>query len=813
MSGVDVVARYGSGTLTGPLGDGEPRLLAVHLAGLRGAPARDAVGIAALPVEVRRSLVEQLLSLEGPDALRLGWLLEALTRDLPGAVGTGAALGLRGQVLDVWSRWRGFELASLLRLVRRCGGDVPAHFTTLARMTTPLPDPFDAPSSGGRADRGSVSLSPGEAWTDEVIADLPRLGRDWWDLLVHASTATAAKPSQKWDRGAAALVAVVGAERFRATLLRWLAPAGGGWAPGDDGGRPVEPHNVTVLRGLLWMLSGLPADPSTATARAVGAVVGASLRKVPGVGPRSAKVAGAGVFALDRMEGDAPLAELARLALRTTHGPVARQLEAAVQRRADALGLTREEVEELAVPACGLTAVGRREQVLGSATAEFTVSGTKVALTWRDAAGRAVRSVPAAVRREHAEELAELRADAKHAAAVLTAQAERLDRQFLARRTWAFAAWRERYLDHPLVGTLGRRLIWVVAGTPCAWADGALRTVGDEVVEPAADARVELWHPIGREVAEVAAWRERLLRHEVVQPFKQAHREVYLLTDAERATGTYSNRFAAHVLRQHQFHALAGARGWRDQLRIVAGLEVPPPVRELPGWGLRAEFWVDGVGEHRGTDTADSGAFLRLATDRVRFLPCGAPRGGEAPGGDGRADEGARPFGPVPLEDVPPLVLSEVMRDVDLFVGVASIGNDPAWSDGGPEGRYRDYWRSYSFGELSATAATRRELLARLVPRLAVAQRCTLEERFLVVRGDLRTYRIHLGSGNVLMSPGDEYLCIVPAASAAAPGEVFLPFEGDGILGIVLSKALLLADDTRITDPGITSQIRGGARA
>ena len=31
----------------------------------------------------------------------------------------------------------------------------------------------------------------------------------------------------------------------------------------------------------------------------------------------------------------------------------------------------------------------------------------------------------------------------------------------------------------------------------------------------------------------------------------------------------------------------------------------------------------------------------------------------------------------VPLEEVPPLVLSEVMRDADLFVGVASVGNDP----------------------------------------------------------------------------------------------------------------------------------------
>src|SRR5262245_44942072 len=102
---------------------------------------------------------------------------------------------------------------------------------------------------------------------------------------------------------------------------------------------------------------------------------------------------------------------------------------------------------------------------------------------------------------------------------------------------------------------------------------------------------------------------------------------------------------------------------------------------------------------------------------------------------------------PLPLDQVPPLAFSEVMRDVDLFVGVASVGNDPNWSDGGPQGRYRDYWQSYSFGDLSATAQTRRAILERLMPRLRIADRCSFSDKFLHVRGDLRSYKVHLGSG------------------------------------------------------------------
>jgi hypothetical protein len=146
---------------------------------------------------------------------------------------------------------------------------------------------------------------------------------------------------------------------------------------------------------------------------------------------------------------------------------------------------------------------------------------------------------------------------------------------------------------------------------------------------------------------------------------------------------------------------------------------------------------------------------------------------------------------------------------VDLFVGVASVGNDPTWQDGGPNRRYRDYWHDYSFGELTESAATRRAVLERLVPRLRIADRCSLSDRFLVVRGELRTYKIHLGSGNILMEPNDQYLCIVPDRSlgAARDGELFLPFDGDPLLSVILSKAFLLAEDKAIQDKTITRQI------
>jgi hypothetical protein len=250
-------------------------------------------------------------------------------------------------------------------------------------------------------------------------------------------------------------------------------------------------------------------------------------------------------------------------------------------------------------------------------------------------------------------------------------------------------------------------------------------------------------------------------------------------------------------------------RGWAGSVSSIVRLAC----KDLPNWGLRPEFCVEGVGDGYGTDTNDSGVYLRLATDQVRFYRSDAATNyAHASGGGYRAAAAGPAEGnlnePLALDQIPPLVFSEVMRDVDLFVGVASVGNDPTWQDGGPEGRYHDYWHGYSFGELSATASTRKEVLQRLVPRLKIADQCSFSDRFLIVKGRKRTYRIHCGSGNILMEPNDQYLCIVPDSRARSTQDnLFLPFEGDNVLSIIISKALLLADDTKIKDATIVRQI------
>jgi len=627
------------------------------------------------------------------------------------------------------------------------------------------------------------------AISDHVKGLDKKAGDAWYKLLIHARTATQTRPSSKWLKEAVGLLDAVGRTDFQTQIVQWFPQVRPSILVNKMNGfsrEPMLPANAEILRGLVWICSLYDEEAVT---RAVSDLGQAVYKKLPGWGPLSAKVGNACLFTLSQLPGLAPIAQLGRLRLKVKYSMALEMIDRALTEAANKLGMTGEELEEVAVPTYGLDANGCLSEQFGDFTAMVEIVGTHdVNLKWIRTDGTTQKSVPAEVKEAHSEELKELKRTVQDIEKMLPAQRERLERLLSLERKWALETWRDRYLNHPLLRSMTRRLIWYFQlGERAAlgvWRDGKLVDIEDQPLDwLAPETQVRLWHPIGFPRDTVSGWRRWLEKQEVTQPFKQAHREVYILTEAERRTNTYSNRFAGHVIKQHQFAALAQQRGWRYSLQGAFDSHNTPRLG-LPQWNLSVEFWTAGAMEN----VSDHGIYLYLSTDQVRFIQEGQP---------------------VPLHEVPTLAFTEAMRDIDLFVGVCSIGNDPAWQDRGDAGQLA-YWHRFSFGDLSALAETRKETLERLVPRLKVASRCSLNGNYLVVRGELRTYKIHLGSANILMEPNDQYLCIVPdrGNGAKATESILLPFEGDQMLAVILSKALLLADDLKIKDPSILSQIK-----
>jgi Domain of unknown function (DUF4132) len=627
------------------------------------------------------------------------------------------------------------------------------------------------------------SLNNSNRWADTAIEHIDRLTgsekEDWSKLLVHASTATSATPAVKWLVTARSLLEQVGINNFKNYASGWLnlverSPEA-----------PIADRNRSILTGLIWFYSLLGDEIEL---KMIADLTVKCYHKIPGIGPVCHKAGNAGLWLLGEIGTFQAIDCMEKLRQKVKNQAIQKQIEKYLNLAAQKTGLSREDLEELSIPTYNLDRDGTFQQALGTATATIKILGTqKVELSWTNN-GKLQKSVPADVKANFAGELKTLKRTVDEIKKTLSIQRDRLEKMYLLPRSWDLATWRDRYLNYPLLSHLTHRLIWNFATDgntrTGSWNDGRLVDATGTEIEGLGDTdRVTLWHPIDSTIAEVLAWRLWLEEHAIVQPFKQAHREVYLLTDAERVTNNYSNRFAAHIIRQHQFASLCRQRGWHSSL--IGGFDSDcTPTCDLPQWDLQVEFWVDVATQ----DLSDSYIYLYLSTDQVRFC-----------------DRASRE--PRNLDTIPALVFSEVMRTVDLFVGVCSVGNDPTWMDGG-NANLNDYWQGYSFGELGITAQLRRELLARLLPKLKIRDCCSLSDRNLIVRGELNTYHIHLGSGNIMMEPGSRYLCIVPDRLKTDRDKVLLPFEGDPMLAIILSKAFLLADDRAITDPSIVSQIK-----
>ena len=661
-------------------------------------------------------------------------------------------------------------------------------------------------------EEGKVAFPYNDRFAEHANAQLAALPaseqKAWTKIITLATTANAAKPSEKYLKDSKALIDELGADKFKKMLHGWInfirtaddrlverrQTYGGDTFIYNETHFPIENINQTIFKGLVWMCAHFH---DTATISAIADLALHSYEKVPNVGARYQAIGNACFYTLYRSKGLDGIAQLTRLRLRikfsNAQTAISKYLDAAAAER----GVSRSQIEDMAVDDFKLHNHSR-DFAFNDYTCRLAITGVgKSELQWFKPDGTPQKTVPSFVKDDFADKLKKIKATQKNLNAQLTAQRDRLDQMLRSEQRISREHAEQYYWQHGLMSYLTRPLIWHFyqddndsQGIAALWLNGQWVDEQGKPVDVSGCLSVILWHPALSNRQSIENWRKLLMENEIRQPIKQAFREIYLLTEAEINTRTYSNRFAAHILKQHQYMTLAKMRGWKGSLGGAwDGGDDARVTLDLPEYNLCAEFWANTVdGDEQSYN--DAGIYFYVSTDQVRFH---------------HLDDYEHA---VELINIPPRVFSEVLRDVDLFVGVASVGNDPTWQDNGGLPRYYQYWQSYSFGDLSEVAKTRKAVLETLLPRLKVGKAAHIDGNFLVVQGKLRTYKIHIGSTNILMLPDDQYLCIVPDRSKKdVTDKLFIPFEGDNALSVVLSKAMLLADDDKITDSTITSQI------
>ncbi|GGV24107.1 hypothetical protein GCM10010182_53100 [Actinomadura cremea] len=401
-----------------------------------------------------------------------------------------------------------------------------------------------------------------------------------------------------------------------------------------------------------WALAQLALTGDDDTARRLTPVI----RAWPGQGGHAKAVTGLDVLAA--IGTDTALMHLHSISQRVKFKGIKARAQERIERLADELELTAEQLADRLVPDFGLDASGTL--TLDYGPRRFTI-GFDEALrpTIAGEDGEQRKSLPKPGANDDPElapaahkRFAGLKKDVR---TVATDQLARFESAMVAGRHRPVGEFREYLVAHPLVGHLVRRLVWLADdGSAFRVAeDGTFADAADATVSLPATAQVRVAHPAHLGDG-VKAWAEVFADYGILQPFEQLARPVHTLTGDERDGGRLA-RFEGVRVAVTDLLGLT-RRGWERGPRMDAGIEWWISRRVASGRYvvLTYDFGLT-VGDREMPGGAESLADVRLTAWPDRYKP-------------------DRPTS-LRLGDLDPGIVSEVLADlVHLTADAEAVG-------------------------------------------------------------------------------------------------------------------------------------------
>lgn len=212
---------------------------------------------------------------------------------------------------------------------------------------------------------------------------------------------------------------------------------------------------------------------------------------------------------------------------------------------AEAMGMSRDELDDIIVPDLGF---GKdRTRIFSYGEREFkAVLDDKMEITLFDNTGKQIKSLPkASAKNNDNEDMAaeckeELKNIKKQIKIVVESQKLRMAKAVIIGRKWSIDKWKELFIENPIMNSFATKLVWEevddkgnIIKTFRYMEDGTFNTVDEEEYELENGTYILPLHPADIDEEELAAWTEQLEDYEIIQPVDQLNIPVYTLKDDE----------------------------------------------------------------------------------------------------------------------------------------------------------------------------------------------------------------------------------------------------------------------------------------
>ena len=329
--------------------------------------------------------------------------------------------------------------------------------------------------------------------------------------------------------------------------------------------------------------------------------------------------------------------------------------QALVERIADERGWTTDELADRTIPTAGLDERGILDLEIGSRLYQARLDAEDV-LTLYNPDGKVVKNLPQVSEGPDKESAAEAKKALSNAKKELKQvhefQAKRLYEALCTGRRWQLAEWRRFLLEHPIVGRLVQRLVWLgldaqgeIVGSFRPLEDLSLTDSSDNAVDLASFAGVRLAHRSLFTGEQSAAWKQHLADYKIEPLFNQLDRPVL----ASAAGASIDDR-TGYIVEAFKLRSAAQKLGY-ERAQAEDGGWFTQYIKPFTGIGINA------VIEFTGSPLPEENRAVALL--EAKFVRA---RKGQ------RSGYGAQ----IALNEVPPVLLSEVWNDLHQIAGAGS---------------------------------------------------------------------------------------------------------------------------------------------